>query len=352
MWTVNTNDEVPHIALSMALHKSRAASMLHQHMRLTNLPFACLKRWRARDPNSPPGQPDASVPWLLLTGLWISIYNLSYRGGAEAGKENQRGRVVGERTSPPTDHRTQPPSAQVVALPVTLDPNVRPWQSLATIAPSLRRAEHGKKLDDTHRDPKTVLYPSAMLWTKAERVWRENPFAATTWTRMQMDLRGHKSPISVSPRSLAPQFSPESGGPTAATDKAMTPFALPWLHRQPGEKIESETTPDVAAETHRAQGQRSSRHQRPAIAEPTLSTLKASRELSIVADTVERMVERAVKVQVARQRDQMQARVAHQPDAENHSAHLDVTSDEAARVLMQNLDRLAQEDRFRSGRLR
>lgn len=74
--------------------------------------------------------------------------------------------------------------------------------------------------------------------------------------------------------------------------------------------------------------------------------------LTMVAGAIGHLVEREVKAEVKRQREEMQSRAPGRPDARSSPMAADVTSDETARLLMQRIRTLAQEERFRSGRLR
>jgi hypothetical protein len=74
--------------------------------------------------------------------------------------------------------------------------------------------------------------------------------------------------------------------------------------------------------------------------------------LTVVADAIERLVEREVRAEVRRQGEAMQSQAPSQPDAASSPAAVDVASDEVARLLIQKIRALAQEERFRLGQLR
>jgi len=73
--------------------------------------------------------------------------------------------------------------------------------------------------------------------------------------------------------------------------------------------------------------------------------------LTAIAGAIEHLVEREVKAEVRRQREETQS-PASRPDAANSPPAVDVTSDEVVRLLMRKMRTLAREERFRLGQLR
>jgi hypothetical protein len=81
----------------------------------------------------------------------------------------------------------------------------------------------------------------------------------------------------------------------------------------------------------------------------------AARGLAAIADAfqaAERLVERRVKVEVARASKRLEAEVDEQLRAQGRQAAAELISDEALQGLMRKLRALAREERFREGRLR
>lgn len=73
--------------------------------------------------------------------------------------------------------------------------------------------------------------------------------------------------------------------------------------------------------------------------------------LTAIAGAIEHLVEREVKTEIRRQREETQS-PASRPDAANSPPVVDVTSDEVVRLLMRKMRTLAREERFRLGQLR
>jgi hypothetical protein len=73
--------------------------------------------------------------------------------------------------------------------------------------------------------------------------------------------------------------------------------------------------------------------------------------LQVVAGSVEGLVERQVAKELHRQREEMQTQAPGPAAVRDRPTAMDIASDEIVRLLLQKMQGLAQEERFRRGQL-
>ena len=138
----------------------------------------------------------------------------------------------------------------------------------------------------------------------------------------------------------------------SAAPRRATPFGLSWLRVYGGGIVGPQGRPSapspVGAGTLPPLPERKPHAGR----EPGPYAPTSLQGLAVVAGAVEHLVEREVKAEVRRQREEIQSQAPGRPDARSSPMAVDVTSDEVVQALMQKMRALAREERFRLGQLR